>query len=275
MNLETWLENAANSLKNADKKQELALIVQKVLKLSPTAQRYKNPLLNETEIEQLDRLLNRRINGEPLAYILEEWGFFDLMLKVSPATLIPRPETELLVETALSLIPENFNGNLADLGTGTGAIALVMAKYRPLATIWATDISQEALNIAKFNANKYNLTNINFINSYWLDNLKDKDFFLIASNPPYIDKSSPYLKDLQFEPQSALISPNNGLKDLFYLIDNAHRKLITKGFLILEHGFDQQQILIDYAKTNPNWKIFKTVKDYANLDRALVLIRND
>ena len=84
MNLETWLENAANSLKNADKKQELALIVQKVLKLSPTAQRYKNPLLNETEIEQLDRLLNRRINGEPLAYILEEWGFFDLMLKVSP-----------------------------------------------------------------------------------------------------------------------------------------------------------------------------------------------
>ena len=271
MNLETWIKNAENLLENADKRLELALIIEKVLDLNSTMQRLKNPELRQEELDKLEAILSRRVSGEPLAYILGERAFFDLNLKVNNSTLIPRPETEILVEEALKLIPEDFWGNLADLGTGTGAIALVLAKYRPNSLIFAVDISEKALEIAKTNAKNNNLTNIVFLNSFWLDELKDNDFFLIASNPPYIDKNSPYLKDLQFEPQSALISENKGLKDLFYLIDNSHKKLIKDGFLVLEHGFDQREILINYAKQNTNWKIFKAIKDYADLDRVLIL----
>ena len=108
-----------------------------------------------------------------MAYILGERAFFDLNLKVNNSTLIPRPETEILVEEALKLIPEDFLGNLADLGTGTGAIALVLAKYRPNSLIFAVDISEKALEIAKTNAKNNNLTNIVFLNSFWLDELKD------------------------------------------------------------------------------------------------------
>ena len=271
MNLETWRKNAENSLKNADKKLEIALIVEKVLGLNPTEQRFKNLQLEEWELNSLNELLERRIMGEPLAYILGEKAFFDLILKVNNYTLIPRPETELLVEEALNLIPKDFSGNLADLGTGTGAIALILAKYRAKAKVFAVDNSKNALKVAQTNAKKNKINNIIFLNSFWLDELEDNNFFLIASNPPYIDKNSPYLKDLQYEPQSALISENNGLKDLFYLIDNSYKKLVAEGFLILEHGFDQQELLINYAKKNPNWQIFKRIKDYANLDRVLIL----
>lgn len=188
-----------------------------------------------------DELLRRREAGEPVAYITGCRGFWTLELEVTPATLIPRPETELLVELALQRLPPDFNGSVADLGTGSGAIALAIARERPRARVVATDSSAAAIEVARRNARRHAIDNIGFVHGDWLVPLADRRFALIVSNPPYIEAADPHLArgDLRFEPITALASGNDGLDDIRRIVDGARSHLGPGGWLLFEHGWNQ------------------------------------
>lgn len=190
-------------------------------------------------------LLQRRMAGEPVAYLTGRQGFWTLDLEVGPATLIPRPETERLVELALERIPLDAAMHVADLGTGSGAIALAIARERPQARVIATDASAAALELARRNAIRHGLAAIEFRCGDWLAPLGRERFGLIASNPPYIADGDPHLAegDLRFEPPSALSSGPDGLAAIRSLINGAPAHLDAGGWLLLEHGWDQGEAL--------------------------------
>ena len=183
-------------------------------------------------------LLERRVYVDPMAYISGIRGSWTLDLAVTPATLIPRPETELLVELALERIPVDVESHIADLGTGSGAIALAIAKERPRARVVATDASEAALELARGNAQRNGIGNVEFRHGDWLSPLGGEKFDLIASNPPYIALDDPHLEegDLRFEPASALSSGSDGLDAIRAIIRDAPSRLRTGGWLLLEHG---------------------------------------
>lgn len=187
------------------------------------------------------QLLQRRIQGEPVAYLLGRRGFWTLDLAVSPATLIPRPETERLVELALERLPADRPLQVADLGTGSGAIALALASERPQAKVLATDMSAEALEVAADNARRHELVNVRFQQGSWHATLGQERFDLIATNPPYIAADDPHLAlgDLRFEPATALASGADGLDDIRVIVAGAPAHLLTGGWLLIEHGWDQ------------------------------------
>lgn len=187
------------------------------------------------------QLLQRRIQGEPVAYLLGRRGFWTLDLTVSPATLIPRPETERLVELALERLPADRPLQVADLGTGSGAIALALASERPLAQVLATDMSPQALAVAAENARRHELVNVHFQQGSWHAALGQERFDLIATNPPYIAADDPHLLqgDLRFEPATALASGADGLDDIRVIIEGAPARLVAGGWLLIEHGWDQ------------------------------------
>lgn len=189
--------------------------------------------------------LSRREAGEPIAYIVGEREFWSLPLRVSPATLIPRPETELLVETALTL-PLPAQCRALDLGTGTGAIALALAQERPHWRITATDRSTQALLLANTNSQHLKLP-VELLESDWFSALAGRRFELILSNPPYIDAADPHLGegDLRFEPTSALVAENQGLQDLYTIIAKAPEVLTPGGWLVLEHGWQQAEAVTE------------------------------
>lgn len=191
---------------------------------------------------QLAALLQRRLNGEPIAYILGQREFYGLTFKVTTDTLIPRPDTELLVDLALAHLPANSPCCLLDMGTGTGAIAVTLAHLRPQASIIATDRSEAALAVARDNAAQHAPGRINFLASDWFSALAGQHFDLIVSNPPYIINTDPHLQqgDLRFEPASALASGTDGLDDLRQIISQAPTHLNPGGWLLVEHGYDQQ-----------------------------------
>ena len=193
------------------------------------------------DADRFRALLARRIAGEPVAYLTGTRGFWTLELAVTPATLVPRPETELLVELALARLPTDVPVRVADLGTGTGAIALAVAKERPRAVVVATDASEAALDVARANALRNALHNVAFRAGSWLDPLGDEAFDLIASNPPYIAEGDPHLDqgDLRFEPPTALSSGVDGLDAIRTLATGAPTRLRPGGWLLLEHGWDQ------------------------------------
>ncbi|MNM38902.1 Release factor glutamine methyltransferase [compost metagenome] len=175
-----------------------------------------------------------------MAYILGQQGFWNLDLEVAPHTLIPRPETELLVETALQLLPASAV-KLLDLGTGTGAIALALASERPLWQVTAVDRVLEAVALAERNRQRLQLNNVTVRSSHWFDALAGECYDLIISNPPYIAAADPHLVagDVRFEPSSALVSGEDGLDDLRSIISQAPEHLLPGGWLLLEHGYDQ------------------------------------
>lgn len=183
----------------------------------------------------------RRMAGEPVAYMTGRQGFWSLELAVSPATLVPRPETELLVELALERIAEDAPVWLADLGTGSGAVALALASERPHSRVAATDASADALAIARGNAASYKIANVEFRQGDWLEPLAGKRFDLIASNPPYIALGDPHLVqgDLRFEPAMALASGHDGLDAIRTIVAGAPAHLASGGWLLLEHGWEQ------------------------------------
>lgn len=185
--------------------------------------------------------LERRLQGEPLAYILGEREFYGLKFRVTPATLIPRPETELLVELALQRMPEGQPLRVLDLGTGSGAIALSIAHHRPMAEVVAVDASAAALAVARENAVRLGIRNVNFMQGEWYAPLGAQRFDLIVSNPPYVAENDPHLKqgDLRFEPPSALASGADGLNDIRRIVADAGAHLERGGWLLLEHGYDQ------------------------------------
>jgi release factor glutamine methyltransferase len=187
------------------------------------------------------RLLDRRANGEPVAYITGHRGFWSLDLEVTPATLIPRPETELLVELALQRLPDDAACSVADLGTGSGAIALAIARERPHARVVAIDASADALAVARRNAQRHAISNITFVHGDWLAPLAGRQFELIVSNPPYIETADPHLGqgDLRFEPIGALASGLDGLDDIRRIVRDAPARLHPGGRLLFEHGWNQ------------------------------------
>lgn len=198
-------------------------------------------LLNQQA--QIDVLLNRRLKGEPIAYILCMREFYGLPLKTTPATLIPRPDTETLVEAALDKIAPHQNSKVLDLGTGTGAIALAIARNLPQAQVTAVDFSVEALSVAKENALNLDLARVRFLQSDWFASLQDEKFDVIVSNPPYIAENDAHLSkgDLRFEPITALVSGKDGLDDIRHIIQAAPSYLNSHGWLMLEHGYDQAE----------------------------------
>ncbi len=190
-------------------------------------------------LEACERLLRRREAGEPVAYIVGTRGFWRFDLRVTPDTLVPRPETELLVELALERLPADRDLHVADLGTGSGAIALALAHERPRARVVAVDASRAALEVARGNAAALGIANVEFREGDWLQPLAGERFDLIASNPPYIALGDPHLADLRHEPALALSSGADGLDAIRAIVRAAPAHLAPGGWLLLEHGLDQ------------------------------------
>lgn len=202
--------------------------------------------LDSIQLATFNQLIQRRLSGEPIAYITGQREFWSLDLAVSPATLIPRPETELLVEQALHLIPAQQTMRLADLGTGSGCIAVAIASERPRCSITAIDNSEAALAIARHNAARHDLHNVAFVCNDWLAGLDAPPFDLIVSNPPYVAAQDPHLQqgDLPFEPCSALIAGHDGLAAFRDIASQARNYLKPGGWLLLEHGYDQAEAVM-------------------------------
>ncbi|SDJ85110.1 peptide chain release factor N(5)-glutamine methyltransferase [Microbulbifer yueqingensis] len=196
--------------------------------------------LDEDEQNQFDRLLARRAAGEPVAHIVGRREFWSLDLKVDASTLIPRPETELLVETALELCPQQQLSAL-DLGTGTGAVALALASERPGWRVLAAEKSPRALELAKENLRALGLANVEVVRSDWFAGIPPQRFGLIVSNPPYIDAADPHLEqgDVRFEPRSALVAERQGLADIERIAAGCGDYLEEGGWLVVEHGWQQ------------------------------------
>ncbi len=191
--------------------------------------------------ERFADLLAARKRGEPIAYLTGRRGFWTLDLAVTPDVLIPRPETELLVELALERIPADTDLTVADLGTGSGAIALAIASERPRANVLATDASAAALAVAQGNAERLELRNVEFAQGDWWEAAGDRRFDLVVSNPPYIPERDAHLGrgDLRFEPSSALASGADGLDAIRTIVADASSHLVRGAWLLLEHGYDQ------------------------------------
>jgi release factor glutamine methyltransferase len=200
-------------------------------------------LLSDKQYAHYSTLFERRLSGEPIAYILGEREFFGLNFKVTPATLIPRPETELLVELALQQIPQQGAYRVLDMGTGSGAIALSIAHERPNADVVAVDASEAALEIARLNMQQLNLNNVKLIHSDWFAALQGERFDVIVSNPPYIAAADAHLMqgDLRFEPRTALASGADGLEDIRRICAHAKSHLNAQGWLLFEHGYNQAE----------------------------------
>ncbi|MEH6565608.1 MAG: peptide chain release factor N(5)-glutamine methyltransferase [Halopseudomonas sp.] len=200
---------------------------------------------SDDQVATFESLLARRRAGEPVAYLLGERGFWSLDLQVSPATLIPRPDTERLVELALELGPQG-PASVLDLGTGSGAIALALAAERARWQLTGSDRIAAAVELAQSNGRRLELDNTRFVQSHWFAELQGQRFDLIVSNPPYIAADDPHLNqgDLRFEPRSALVSGGDGLDDIRQLITAAPDYMHTGGWLLLEHGWQQAEAVV-------------------------------
>jgi release factor glutamine methyltransferase len=202
---------------------------------------HPDQMLTGQQLEEFQCLVKRRIDGAPIAYLIGERDFYDLTFKVNEAVLIPRPETELLVDLAVQLIPLDRSCRVLDLGTGSGAIAITIAKHRPQSQVTAVDLSPAAIAVAQWNAQNLQIHNLRFVTGSWFDELSEERFDLIVSNPPYVAHGDPHLQqgDLRFEPQLALSAGDDGLSCINHIIDNAPDHLTGNGWLLLEHGYDQ------------------------------------
>ncbi|NCX93965.1 MAG: peptide chain release factor N(5)-glutamine methyltransferase [Gammaproteobacteria bacterium] len=216
----------------------------------------------------LDELVKRRLGGEPMAYLLGQKEFWSLSFKVTPQVLIPRPDTETLIEFALAL-PLPQNARVLDLGTGSGAISIALKKERPDWAITAADISPDALLIAQENASLHE-ADIRFIESDWFTALKGETFDLIVSNPPYLEENDAHLLgDIRFEPIQALVAGPTGFEDIQHLIEHSRAHLNAGGWLLLEHGYTQaaqvRQYFDEFGFSN-----IQSVRDLSQIERITV-----
>ncbi|PVX31773.1 [protein release factor]-glutamine N5-methyltransferase [Pasteurella langaaensis DSM 22999] len=279
MNYQQWLKDASALLIEKRKsdpylnaKFDANLLLQFVTQKSKSQiHAFAETELDEKTLENLTALLNRRAAGEPIAYILGETEFWSLNLEVSPDTLIPRPDTEILVEQALERMPSKDCVAILDLGTGTGAIALSLAqelkKCGQNFRIFGVDLMPNAVELAKRNAVRNHLVEVEFQQSSWFENVNEK-FDMIVSNPPYIDPKDTHLNqgDVRFEPLSSLIADDEGYADLYHIIQQAPQYLNAKGWLLLEHGWQQGEKVRSFFTENL-WEMVATVRDYGDNER--------
>lgn len=224
--------------------------------------------LTSEQIGDYTKMVARRVLGTPIAHIVGEREFWSLSFMVNPTTLIPRPDTEILVETALNL-PLAATAKVLDLGTGTGAIALSLAYEKPLWQITAVDKIIEAVALAKANRAHLDQPQVDIIQSDWFDSIRCYDFNLIVSNPPYIDEADAHLEegDVRFEPHSALTASEHGFSDLYHIAGCARDYLSPGGYLLLEHGFEQA-IQVRDKMIELGYENVATVRDFGSNDRC-------
>ncbi|MDH3350540.1 MAG: peptide chain release factor N(5)-glutamine methyltransferase [Gammaproteobacteria bacterium] len=223
--------------------------------------------LDAAALDRLGQTLGRRLAGEPMAYITGIKEFWSMELIVSPATLVPRPETELLVEIALRDIPRKADWPLLDLGTGSGAIALALARERQLCSVTAVDVSQDALAVARENANRLMISNVEFLAGDWTSPVAGRTFKVIVSNPPYVASGDKALERLRAEPLAALAAGTDGLDSIRILARDCTAIIDDGGMLLLEHGAEQQdqvaRILLSYG-----WQHIQCYDDYSGHPRV-------
>lgn len=269
MEYQQWLREAVSQLQASESPRRDAEILLGFVtgKARTFILAFGETALTDEQQEQLAGLLARRVRGEPVAHLIGEREFWSLPLFVSPATLIPRPDTECLVEQALSRLPA-APCRILDLGTGTGAIALALASERPDCQVSAVDLIPDAVALAQRNADHLGIRNIEIVQSRWFSALEGQQFSLIVSNPPYIDAQDPHLAqgDVRFEPLSALVAADNGLADLHTLIKDAPRYLLPQGWLLLEHGW-QQGAAVREIFARYGWQQVETCRDYGDNER--------
>ena len=285
MNYKEWLAQAIADLapKNPTENSKIDALV--LLQHATGKSRTQILAFDDTEIDEkvrlkLTALLDRRLKGEPIAYILGEKEFWSLPLNVSKGTLIPRPDTEILVEKALQIALEKLQKNpphfrILDLGTGTGAIALALAselssicqKQQISLEIIGVDLMPDVVALAQSNAER-NKLNVQFLQSRWFENITGQ-FDLIVSNPPYIDAQDEHLRqgDVRFEPLSALVANDTGYADLRHIIELAPSYLNSNGALLLEHGWQQGEKVRSIFQEN-HWEMVETVRDYGDNERV-------
>lgn len=219
--------------------------------------------------KQFLRLIRLRCAGQPIAYLTGEREFWSLPLKATPATLIPRPETELLVEQALHYLPQSAAVAILDLGTGSGAVALALATERPHSTVVATDLSEAALEIARQNAAALHVRNVQFVHGDWFAPVSGRRFRIIVSNPPYVAEGDPHLRagDLRFEPGQALIGGLDGLAAIRQIVRHAPNHLEPHGMLLLEHGQGQAEHVRTLLRS-AGFADVHSVSDLAGIERV-------
>ena len=248
---------------------DIELLVMHVLEIDKNILYRDDPLLTSQALEKIKQLIERRETGEPLAYLTNNIGFWSLDLYVNRKVLVPRPETEVLVQSVL----ESFKSEriaVLDLGTGSGAIGLSLAKDRPDWLVTCSDISLDALKVASINMSR-NSTNVQLVNTDWLNSFQPKHFDVIVTNPPYINSSDPriFSDGLKYEPIEALVSDSKGLGDIKKIIQQGSKMLKDKGCLFLEHGYDQSDKVVDIFKSY-GFSGIKSLKDLNGHNRVCV-----
>lgn len=271
MGLQEWLRAAVKQLPESDSPWfDARLIAGIVTGYDSGNLHWVDTALEAQSLERLNRLLTRRRAGEPMAYLIGRQPFYGLELRVTRETLIPRPETEQLVEAALARLSA-FPATIADPGTGSGAIALAIASRRRDCLVIASDKSLPALRVARDNAVDLRISNVRFVHGNWLEPFACQRFDLIVANPPYIAPGDRHLRHLGYEPQSALISAEDGYRDLEHLIVAAFPHLRCGGWLLVEHGHTQGRRLRAYAKKQGCWTSIATLRDYGGNERITLM----
>ncbi|EOZ7621943.1 peptide chain release factor N(5)-glutamine methyltransferase [Enterobacter mori] len=269
MDFQRWLREAVSELSESESpKRDAEILLEHVTGKSRTyLLAFGETLLTAEQEAQLAALLARRKTGEPVAHLVGEREFWSLPLYVSAATLIPRPDTECLVEQALARLP-TAACSILDLGTGTGAIALALATERPDCTVTAVDVMPDAVTLAQRNVERLGLGNVTVLQSSWFTALENRLFALIASNPPYIDEHDPHLAqgDVRFEPLTALVAANEGLADLDHIVTTSRQHLLPGGWLLVEHGWTQGNA-VRALFTNAGYREVATCRDYGGNER--------
>ena len=246
---------------------DIELLVLHILNIDKNRLFRENPLLTKENLKELEALIERREKGEPIAYLTNNIGFWNLNLYVDDRVLVPRPETETLINEVLTKF-DSKKRYVLDLGTGSGAIGLTLAKERPNWQVVCSDISFEALKVASKNMN-LNSLEVFLVNSDWLSSFRDGQFDIIIANPPYISATDlrVFSDGLKFEPIGALVSELDGLKDLKKIVESSSQMLVDDGYLFLEHGYDQSDMVFSFFN-DFNFSCIRKYKDLNDDDRV-------
>ena len=275
LRIDTALGNATESLREVSESPRLdaELLLARALDVPRSYLfAHADEEMDAAAAERFEDTINRRVDGMPLAYITGEREFWSMSLIVSPATLVPRPETEVLVDQALLRIPMDVQLRVLDLGTGSGAIALAIARERPLCEVVATDVSEDALAVAKVNAREHAIPNIEFIHGNWIEPVSEQMFDVIVSNPPYVANDDPHLDCLKHEPRLALASGDDGLDAIRIIAAGAGTILNPGGTLLLEHGAEQHAAIAEALSAN-GWIETVLARDFSGLPRVTITNR--